>query len=87
MTEHFDTFKEVKHNPLKVFNRTVMFHNILEDYGMGPLEDYCDNFNAHERWEIICMTEAIKRHGVDTVRSWVLKGFEPELSDEQVIVN
>lgn len=67
----FETFKDVEHLPLRVFNRVVMSFNIRDDFGSAILEKYLENFTAQERAEMMMMTMTIKSRGQEAVRKEV----------------
>lgn len=84
LKDKFETFENVKYEPLKVFNRVVMSHNIREDFGTVPLQKYLENFTDVERAQMMMMTMAIASKGADAVRTEVMKDFTPE-SEERTL--
>ena len=56
--KNFNHFNDIEHEPLRVFNRTVMFHNLLQDFGRSVALDYVKPltiqapFRQPERWNI-----------------------------------
>lgn len=64
-------FDEIKSPLLQVYNRTVTFRNLWEDFGIGPAEDYLDQFNIVDKNNISYMYQLIKKKGRDYVIDWV----------------
>lgn len=77
----FETFNNVKHIPLRIYNRAVMANNVLADYGAAQLEQYLEQFKRHEKSQIYFMNMFIKSHGAKAAKSYVLKDFVPEEAD------
>lgn len=73
--EHFATFHDVQHLPLRVYNRTVMAYNIREDFGTAILEEYFANFTDAEKWQMLNMMEFIKRNGREAAKSFATKNL------------
>lgn len=73
MKNKFETFNNIAHAPLRVFNRVVMSFNIKEDFGQAVLEKYLENFDAKERAEMMMVTMLIKAKGQEAVRKEVTK--------------
>ena len=82
----FNTFKEIKHYPLCVYNRMVMCHNLLEDFGKQTLENYLDIFSMKEKRDILLMNAYMQKHGVEATRMAVMRGFEPSYDIKQGVV-
>ena len=82
---NYSTFSEIEHTPLRIYNRAVMSHNILEDVGRAAVEEYVKNFTKDERMEILAMTSLVKKHGPKTVKEWVTKGvvFPENMTEEE----
>lgn len=68
-----NTFKEIKHIPLRVFNRVVYLQNLMEDKGQTVAREYAELFSDVERKQMYLIGQAIKSRGVDTIRKEVTK--------------
>lgn len=84
---NYSNFSEIEHEPLRIYNRTVMFYNILEDAGKAAAEDYVKEFSKDERIEMYAMASLVKRHGPKTVKEWVTKGvvFPENMTEEEKV--
>ena len=76
--EPFRTFHEIKHVPLRVYNRVVMAYNIMEDFGQEPYLSYIENFDQGEKKQMFTMMMYIKQHGRDAARRFATKDLELE---------
>lgn len=76
MAAKWDRFDNITHLPLKIFNRTVMMNNILEDLGVDSLREYIREFTQVERKEMEIMAAYIKHKGQDQVRKEVTNNLE-----------
>ena len=85
MNEHFDNFDSVKHNPLKVFNRTIMVNNILEDFGEDRTKEYLEQFSDLDKRSIFIMMNFIKVKGYKAAKEAAMRDFKVE--DEDVTVH
>ena len=81
-TEAFNTFHDVQHLPLRVYNRVVTAYNIKEDFGTAILEEYFENFSAAEKWQMFNMMEFIKRNGREAAKAFATKDLV--IQDEQI---
>lgn len=81
----YPTFNDIEHLPLRIYNRTVMFYNILEDVGESPAKEYGESFSKEERVEMIAMSSLVRKHGPKAVKAWVTKGvvFPDYMSEEE----
>jgi hypothetical protein len=78
----FNTFSEIKHTPLRVYNRTVLTSNLLDDFGVETARSYLEKFTQHEKNQIRVMQGYILAVGPKQVRDEVMGGFQPEGFDE-----
>ena len=76
MKTQFNLFHDVKHRPLRIFNRSVMFHNLYEDQGAHTAKEYIDNLTKEERLEIAQMTALVKKIGLKRVKALITEGVE-----------
>lgn len=72
----FNQFNDIAHRPLRIYNRCVMFHNIFEDQGKAPAQDYAESFTKEERLEIAQMTALVKTKGPKLVKELVTKDIQ-----------
>lgn len=72
----FNRFADVEHTPLRVYNRTVMFHNIYEDHGRHAAEEYAQSFTKEERLQMAQMTALVRSKGTKHVIDLVTAGVE-----------
>ena len=84
---NYPSFSDIEHAPLRIYNRTVMFFNILEDAGKAPAQDYASQFSDEEKIEMVAMTQLVKKHGPKQVKEWVTKNvvFPEYMTEEEVI--
>lgn len=68
-------FVDVKHPPLRAYNRAVMACNLLEDGGKAALEDYVSQFTPEDRKEMYNILALVKEHGPKRVISMVTHGL------------
>lgn len=71
----FNTFNEIQHRPLRIYNRSVMFHNLYEDQGKFVAEQYANSLSKEERLEIAQMTALVKKLGPKKVKAMVTEGL------------
>ena len=76
MRDNFQTFNDIKHIPLRVYNRVVLMANLLSDFGPDASAQYAEIFNKTEMAQMRAMMSMIEAHGVDAVKKTVLKGVE-----------
>jgi len=76
--EPFRTFHDIKHTPLRVYNRVVLAYNIMEDFGKAVYEDYISNFDQGERKQMFVMMMYIKQHGREAAKAFATKDLELE---------
>lgn len=88
MSQTYPTFDDIEHEPLKIYNRTVMFYNILSDAGKTPAEEYASQFSVEDRSKMVATITLVKKIGVKRVQEIVTKGvFFPENPTEEEVVN
>jgi len=75
MKKTFNTFNDIQHHPLRIFNRSVMAHNILEDQGKETMSEYLSLFTDEERVEMYKMTALVKKIGSKKLRELVTEGL------------
>ncbi len=80
INKHFNRFDEIEHMPLKVFNRAVLSHNLLEDFGSYTVQEYFNLFKEWEKKQIFLMNMIIKKYGADKAREMATEDLE--LPDE-----
>lgn len=73
--QNFARFTDIEHKPLRIYNRTVMFHNLYEDSGKHVAEDYAKTFTPEERLEIAYMSRFVRQKGVKAVQAMVTAGM------------
>lgn len=67
-TISFENFADIKHIPLRVFNRVVYMQNLMADFGIEAVKKYIEQFAEHERQQMFLMQAFIKSKGVDEAR-------------------
>jgi len=72
----FNRFDHIEHKPLRVFNRTAMANNLLEDFGEGVSDNYLALFDETDRRNIFILSGFIKKHGVKEARRICTEGME-----------
>lgn len=78
MQKDFNKFDNIKHKPLRIFNRAVFACNIMQDSGKYATEEYFDFFNQEEKSEIFTMIKYINLVGPKKAKEFALKDFTPE---------
>ena len=79
------SFADVEDPRLRVYNRCVMFYNIMEDHGKPAAQKYASQFSKDERLEMVHLIEEVKDRGVDVVKAEIIRNLQlPE--EEEVIV-
>jgi len=76
MKTQFNLFYDVQHRPLRIYNRSVMFHNLLEDQGKATAQEYANSLTKEERLEIVQMTQLVKKIGLKRLKALVTEGVE-----------
>lgn len=74
--EYFNKFDHITHKPLQIYNRVVLFSNILEEDGEDMAEQYFYIFSDVERKEMYIMQRMIRALGKDVVQKEVTKDLE-----------
>lgn len=84
---NYSDFSEIEHKPLRIYNRTVMFFNILEDAGRAEVEEWVKNFSDEEKIEMHAMAALVKKHGPKKVKEWVTAGvvFPEYMTEEETV--
>jgi len=72
----FNTFDDIQHRPLRIYNRSVMFHNLYEDQGKWVAQEYANALSKEARLEIAQMTALVKKIGVKKVKELVTAGVD-----------
>lgn len=62
--------------PLRVFNRAVMAHNLIEDGGIYTAEEYLSTFSQNELAQIYVMINFIQNKGPEAARNFATKDLE-----------
>lgn len=73
---NFERFDDIKHMPLRVYNRTVLMCNIMSDFGKEASERYVEQFEEHEKQQMYLMLAFVKFKGVDAARKFVTNNLE-----------
>lgn len=76
MKTQFNLFRDIQHRPLRIYNRSVMFHNLYEDQGAFTAQEYADAMNKEERLEVAQMTALVKKIGPKKVKELVTAGVD-----------
>lgn len=76
MKTQFNLFRDIQHRPLRIYNRSVMYFNLLEDQGQHTAKEYVDALTKEERLEIAQMTALVKKIGPKKVKELVTAGVE-----------
>lgn len=85
MQKDFNTFADIKHKPLRIFNRAVFACNIMDDSGRYATEEYFDFFSPEELSEIFTMIKYINLVGPHKAKELALKDFTPEEEDHAIV--
>lgn len=77
-----NTFEHIEHMPLRVYNRAVFSHNLLEDYGQAVMKEYLSSFTQDEQKQIAIMVAFVQVKGADAAYKAATKGlitlYDPE---------
>ena len=74
-TQH-NTFDDVNHLPLRVFNRVMFMSNLAATVSPEEAKAYGASFNEGEREQLYVMGAYIKAKGLDEARKTVTKGLQ-----------
>lgn len=74
----YETFNNVKNENLKSYNRVVMFHNIMEEWGEVQGKEYLNMFSDKDRLHMIIMNRVIKEQSEDEIKRLLTLEVEPE---------
>ena len=81
----YSTFNSVSHKPLRVYNRVVMFYNLMQDRGKEIAVKYIEQFSENDRKDMYLVQVAIKKLGKDAVYKSVTKDlvttYDPAVDD------
>lgn len=75
-TETFNNFSHIEYTPLRVFNLTIMFNNIIEDFGKEIAAEYIEQFSQADRKMMFVMQNYIRKFGYDAAKKEVTKNVE-----------
>ena len=75
MKNNFNYFKDIKHDPLRIYNMSVMFYNLRQDFGDAVAEDYVSGIDMDDRFTMVEIINSMIAFGVDHVREEVLRGM------------
>lgn len=77
----FNTFNNVEHLPLRVFNRVVYMTNLLKDHGPEVSKKYFESFSEGDQRQLSFMAFFIKKNGLEKAKSFAVKDLE--VKDEE----
>ena len=82
--KNFNYFKEIDHEPLRIFNITAMFYNLFEDFGSKVAEDYLAPLPEEDIKAMVAVMSNITTHGIKDTRALAVQGmvFEEDLTEE-----
>jgi hypothetical protein len=67
MNEAFDTFDQIEYEPLRTWNRCVMFFNLREDSGMDVAKKYLLELEKEDLRAMYKMYDRVLKKGRDVV--------------------
>ena len=76
MNPNFNTFDEIQHKPLRIYNRVVQLYNLREDFGPEVAEQYVNIFTPAQRKAMYLVAGAVKKVGKDAVYKMVTKDLQ-----------
>ena len=68
-----DKFDTIEYTPLRIWNRSVMFFNIMEDSGEDAAKAYIRQFSKPEIQEMIDMYLLVKKHGAENIKRTIIR--------------
>lgn len=71
--EEFNTFNDIDHLPLRVYNRAVLAYNLMDDSGGYSLQEYLNLFTQAELTQIYMMIQYIRTKGVEAAKKFATK--------------
>lgn len=74
--DNLNRFDEIEHLPLRVYNRVVMTHNLLEDSGEDAVRAYLDQFTDDERKQMFIVNTYLTHKGQKATYDYVTKDLE-----------
>ena len=81
--EKFNNFNDIKHIPLRTYNRAVTIANIKADLGDSAVLEYVKQFNEKERRQIALVMAYMAKYGQKKTQEECTKGLE--FSDDEAI--
>lgn len=81
MTAQFNTFSDIEHMPLRVFNRTIMMNNIKADLGLDKLKEYIAMFTDAEKKQMYIMQKFIELNGYNKAKKLATENMPLEDED------
>nr|BDD47184.1 hypothetical protein 2 [bacterium] len=79
-----NNFNDVNDELLRLYNRVVYAHNLLEDYGAEQCKEYIDQFSQDEKIKMMAIYNQIKKHGVEAVKRNILERTQKDEYDRIV---
>lgn len=83
--KNFNRFDEVTHTPLRVYNRVVLMHNLLEDFGTSVVADYIATFTEDERKQMFLFNAFLKKEGKEAAHKLASKDLKTDYNPEDDI--
>jgi len=76
-------FDEIQHTPLRVYNRTVVAFNLMEDYGQPAVVKYLELFSEDEKKQIVLMNQFIKSKGKEAAHKFAIRDLKVDDYEEE----
>ena len=67
-----DKFDTIDYAPLRIWNRAVMFFNIMEDSGQEAAREYVQQFTQQEKEEMLDLYFVVKKLGSEEVKRRII---------------
>jgi hypothetical protein len=75
MKNNFETFSDIQDIKLRVYNRTALLFNLIDDFGESTGQEYLEVFTEGERMQMMIMSTYIKNNGLEETRKEVTRGL------------
>lgn len=69
--KNFARFDDIENKLSQAFNRVVMSHNILAEFGVNKTKEYIEGFDREGQVMMSLVVEKIKKNGLKRVRDEV----------------
>lgn len=80
---NINRFDEIDHLPLRVYNRVVMTHNLMQDSGEEAVRAYLGQFDDNERKQMFIVNTYLRHKGQKETYDYVTKGMKIQYNSSE----